>query len=153
MQTNLTVAAVGIKPPGVFWWISRCWSGNSTIQQLEDTRGYELLDQHLSIGMLNMIELAKGKGRVLLADLHSRRSRCLASGTLLAGRVVVELFLDSFRTTDDTPYFTDYRHLEHFEFNFTQPDIFMSKWCDLVSKVDRQSIPDKMLLRIFFESI
>ena len=100
-----------------------------------------------------MIESAGSKGRILLADLHALRARCLAAGNTLPGRVVVKMFLDHFRTTDDIQFYRDYKHLEHLEFNHSHPDLFMSKWRELVSKVDRSMIPDKMLLSIFLNKV
>ena len=52
---------------------------------------------------------------------------------MLPGRFVVKLVLDHFRTMDDVQLYTDYKHLEHLEFNHNRPDLFMSKWRELVS--------------------
>ena len=66
------------------------------------------MDQNLSYGMIKMVEVAKEKGRILLAELYARRTQCLSVGNFLPGRVVVKLFSDFFRTTDDLPVYTDY---------------------------------------------
>ena len=99
----------------MLYWISRCWADGVTLDRLHNTDNFDLLDQSLPIGMLKMIEASKDKGSVLLADLFARRRVCLNRGNLLPGRVVVKLFLDSFKTMDDTPFFTDPRHLENIE--------------------------------------
>ena len=102
-----------------------------------------------------MIEVLGAKGRMFLADLYARRRRtkCLSAGVVLPGRIVVKLFLEHFRTMDDVKFYTDYKHLEHLEFNHSQPDLFMSRWREIISKVDRSMIPPKMLLWIFLNKI
>ena len=65
----------------------------------------------------------------------------------------MKLFLEHFRIMDDVQFYTDYKHLEHLEFNHSHPDLFMSRWREIVSKVDRSMIPPKMLLSIFLNKV
>ena len=55
---------------------------------------FEVLDQNLLHGMIKMVVASNDKGRVLLAEIYTRRTACLAASVLLPGRVVVKMFLD-----------------------------------------------------------
>ena len=88
LQSNLVVAAVGLPSSAVLKWIIRCWTDGVKDQELWDSKGFEQLEQNLSYGMLQMIEGAGSKGRILLADVHARRTRCLSAGVMLPGRLV-----------------------------------------------------------------
>ena len=137
LQTNLTIAAVGFSSTAVLRSINRCWAEGAQLMELYESGGFELLDQSLSFSMFKTVEASGTKGRILLADLYARRTQCLVAGNLLPGRVVVKLFLDHFRTTDDLPCYTDYKHLEILEFNHSQPDLFMSKWREIPKSTDQ----------------
>ena len=81
LQSNLVVAAAGMNSGAVLKWIIRCWTDGVKIKELVDWKGFEQLDQNLSYGMIKMIEGSGAKGRILLADLYARRTKCFQPGS------------------------------------------------------------------------
>ena len=131
---NVAIASGRVNSDPVAAWIGKAMDDDVTVDALADVDDmrFGTLDLKLGSAMMQMLEKAGEKARQLRENVQHQRLQSTKNKKIFRGRQIVKMFLQSFKTFDQSEVMYDLVHL--FELQIKNGDLhgFLVSWHHLL---------------------
>jgi hypothetical protein len=140
---------------GVMQWVSAVWAEGQNYDALGDDEcvPFITLDMKLAQGMMIMLNKAGEKASRIRDKVNLKTEEATRNGTLVTGRQLVFMLLESYKTFDRCDLIYGFDHLGTLRVKDHNLHEFLMTWNHIIDNMGKFSLNDLHLRDVFYRKI
>ena len=151
----VAIAANNPQVDHVMQWVHAAWAEGQTYEALGDNRykSYVTLDMKLAQGMMIMLNKAGEKASRFRDKVNLKTEEATRKETLVTGRQLVFMLLESFKTFDRSDLIYGFDHLGNLKVKDHNLHEFLMTWNHIIDNMGKLSMQDYHFRDVFYRKI